>query len=295
MRFLYIAVAGSITVLAGFCVSAIAGDGKSTITGYFEGGAVLGEFAYKNSADGMGLVISYYSPSLNKTLTYKVAKYDECSVMSMYRMRNTRQVVIDGSCASQGGQIYKYVYEWSGATKNWCLVREITGERADFYLGTVVSSEHVFRVKNCVIPGADEPYSYESDTEVARGIAVEIKKFRDSMSSNEILKRYLDSIPSYSIYEMAGYVNSDNVRDVNDLAFYLSENGRSYDALPLLERIVQEFPGRMVAKLNLADAYWDSDFKEQGALFYRQYYNEMVSSKLGKKVSDRVLGRMKKY
>ncbi|WP_232457795.1 hypothetical protein, partial [Burkholderia ubonensis] len=65
MRFLYIAVAGSITVLAGFCVSAIAGDGKSTITGYFEGGAVLGEFAYKNSADGMGLVISYYSPSLN--------------------------------------------------------------------------------------------------------------------------------------------------------------------------------------------------------------------------------------
>ncbi|WP_141715414.1 hypothetical protein [Burkholderia ubonensis] len=295
MRHLYIVVTGSIVLLVGFCVSAIAGDGESTITGYFEGDAVLGEFTYKNSADGKGLVISYYSPSINKVLTYNVAKYDECSAMSMYRMRNTRQVVVDGSCSSQGGQIYKYVYEWSGARKNWCLVREITGEREDIYLGAVVSSERVFRVKNCAILGADEPYSYESDTEVARDIAAEIKKFRGSVSSKEMLRRYLDSLPSYSISEMAWYINSDNVRDINDLAFYLSKNGRSYDVLPLLEKIVREFPERTVAKLNLADAYWDGDFKERGALFYRKYYEDMVSRKLEKKVPNRVLDRMKKY
>jgi hypothetical protein len=294
MKFMHILVVGTIAASIGCCTSAIASGNQSVVTGYFEGGTASGKFVYEDRADGMGLLISYYSPSLKKTLTYSVAKFDECSAMAMYQIQSTHQIVVDGSCSSQGGQIYKYVYVWSGAKKNWCLVREITGEKADISSGTVVSSEQVSRVKNCPILGEIGPYVYESTTETARDIAMELRKLRNSENSKETLMQYIDSFPFYSISELVGYIDSGNVRDVNDLAFYLSENGRSYDAIPLLENIVKKFPKRVVAQINLGDAYWESGQREQGAMLYRQYYDEMLSINLKERIPGRVFNRMTK-
>ncbi|MBR8311953.1 tetratricopeptide repeat protein [Burkholderia dolosa] len=294
MKSIRILTIGIVAAFIGCCTYAIASGNQSVISGYFEGGTAPGKFEYKDSTDGTRFLIDYYSPSLKRTLTYNVAKFDECSTMAMYHIPKTRQVVVDGSCPSQGGQIYEYVYEWSAAKKNWCLVREITGEKADISSGKITSSEHVSRVKDCPILGAAGPYSYESRAETNKDIAIELKKFRDSVGARETLKRYVDSLPSYSVSELVGYLNSENVQEVNDLAFYLSENGRSLDVIPLLERIVAIFPKRVVAKLNLGDAYWDNNYKEQAAGLYKQYYDEMSSINLKEKIPERVFNRMRK-
>jgi hypothetical protein len=287
-------IAGATVALINCGMSAIASDAQFVIDGYFESATILGKFTYRDNADGAGLIIDYYSPSLNKSLIYQVAKFDECSAMAMYQIQRRRQIVIDGSCASQGGQIYSYVYQWNDANKNWCLVREITGEKPDSSSGRVVPSEQVLRIRNCAAPGVTGPYSYESTDETHSDIKAELKIFRDSEKSKEKLNRYLDSLQSYDIYELVNYIDASNVRDVNDLAFYLSKSGKSYDSIALLEKIVENFPARTAAKLNLGDAYWSNGYKEPGAKLYRKYYDEVISFKSGRKSPARVSNRMSK-
>jgi hypothetical protein len=50
----------------------------------------------------------------------------------------------------------------------------------------------------------------------------------------------------------------------------------------------------VVAKLNLGDAYWDNNYKEQAAGLYKQYYDEMSSINLKEKIPGRVFNRMRK-
>jgi hypothetical protein len=88
----------------------------------------VGEFIYENNS--YGLSVSYYSPSLNNTTYFRVAKFDECSVMALYSVPRTRNIAIDGTCQGQGGRIYRKIYEWKDEYSSWCMVREITGERA---------------------------------------------------------------------------------------------------------------------------------------------------------------------
>lgn len=283
---------GTVAAFVGFAYAAMIGD-DSVVAGYFEGGAIPGKFQYRNSEDGARLVINYYSPSLNKTLTYSVDKFDECSTMTMYGMPYNNKIVVDGSCSSRGGQIYEYVYEWNPGMGDWCLIREITGERPDPALGRIAPPERVSRVKDCPVLGVVGPYSYESRVETTKSIAVVLKKFRNSSGERKILSQYLNSIRSYDAAELVGYINPSNVEDINDLAFYLSEDGRSLDAIPLLEKIVEMFPGRVVAKLNLADAYWDSSFEKEAATLYGEYYREMSTINLKQKIPGRAFVRMK--
>ena len=293
LHFISSSVVGTVAAFVGFFAYAATIGDDSVVTGYFEGGTVPGKFQYRDSEDGARLLINYYSPSLNKTLTYSVGKFDECSVMAMYGIPNSNQIVVDGSCFSRGGQIYEYIYEWNSRKENWCLIREITGERPDPALGRIAPSERVSRVKGCPVLGMVGPYSYESRVETTKNIAVELKKFRNSSGERKILIEYLNSIRSYDAAELVGYIDPGNVEDVNDLAFYLSEDGRSLDAIPLLEKIVEMFPGRVVAKLNLADAYWDRDFEKKAATLYGEYYREMSAINLKQQIPSRVFVRMK--
>lgn len=267
-------------------VSAKANMIQLNISGNFEGGNTPGRFAYIPNSNGLD--IKYYSPSQKRDFSYFVEKFDECSSMAMYRIPNTRQVAIDGSCPSQGGQIYRYVYEWKDSHSTWCLVRVITGERAAISSGIIAPSEQVSRVKDCFPIGSTGPYKYESTAEVAQEISAELADFRVATRDGPALKRYLSSVPSYSISELAIYVNHSNEQDINDLAFYLSRNGRSYEAIRLLEEIVTRSPNRAVAKLNLADSYWDNSLKGWASAQYKAYQNEMLARGLGQKIPERV-------
>jgi hypothetical protein len=282
----------AMVVLIIWGLSANASVAQSVLTGNFEGGGAFGKFVYQDNASGLS--ISYYSSSSKRNFTYTVAKYDECSSMAMYAIPNVNQVAIDGSCASQGGQIYRYVYEWKKNYSNWCLVREITGEKADVTSGIVAPTEQVARVVGCPTIGMEGPYRYESDSQAKNEINAELVEFRAAKIDQSEIKRYLEYFPSYNVSELISYINSSNVQDINDLAFFLSENGRSYDAIPVLEKIVKNFPARIVAKLNLADAYWDNGFKDLAIPFYAEYSSKMKSSGFEAKIPERVRNRIAK-
>ena len=64
------------------------------------------------------------------------------------------------------------------------------------------------------------------------------------------------------------------------------------NAIQLLEVLVRRFPGRVVAKLNLADAYWDSQLVQRAQRMYTLYIAQMTSLGKGSRIPARVYLRL---
>ncbi|KXU93635.1 hypothetical protein CR51_28800 [Caballeronia megalochromosomata] len=106
------------------------------------------------------------------------------------------------------------------------------------------------------------------------------------------VNKFIDLLATYDIYELADSIDPSSVEDINNIAYFLSENNRSYDAIILLQKIVQEFPDRTVAKLNLADAYWNTHLDEQGIKMYKEYVAQMTARGLERKIPRHVIMRI---
>lgn len=261
-----------------FALSLAYGSGPPLISGDFEGVGAQGNFSYRDAKNG--IVIKYYSPSKKNTREYFVENYDECSMMGVYALKGVNQIVVDGSCPSQGGQIYRNVYEWNKNIGDWCLVREITGQRENVPDGVLFPSEQVARVSGCARLGGSGKYQYESDGEVRSQISMELDQFKSIIRSRQQVEKYIGSLPQYAVAELVAYIDGEDVEQINNIAFYLVEEGRPCEAVPVLSSIVSKFPDRVVAKLNLGDAYWGCALRSQASEQYRAYMSQMKA--LGK-------------
>lgn len=274
-----------------FEADALAASEESKIIDDFEG---IGKPGYlRSELVSDGLIIRYSSSSLRKTLSYRVENFDECSMMGMYVVPHTKLLAIDGSCSSQGGQIYRYIYRWSVDYKNWCLIRQINGEKSDVTSGTVVPTEDVLRVSGCAPMGKIDSLTYESKDRVRGEIQDEIKDFKKAAQTPSSLEGYVVNMPDFQVAEFAGSIDASNVEDINNLAFYLGGYKRSSDAVEILQSLVKKFPDRTVARLNLADAYWDIDAKDLAVPQYQEYNRQMNAKGLSAKIPPRSLDRVK--
>ncbi|MCJ7934538.1 MAG: tetratricopeptide repeat protein [Chryseobacterium sp.] len=84
-----------------------------------------------------------------------------------------------------------------------------------------------------------------------------------------------------------------DVEAANNLAFSLEQKGAYSDAKLLLNNIISQYPERVVAYLNLADAEWSLDNKEEAKKNYNLYLSLMKKqnknlSKIPKRVYDRI-------
>lgn len=77
----------------------------------------------------------------------------------------------------------------------------------------------------------------------------------------------------------------------NDLAFLFEQAGAYPEAAALLKQITEKHPDRIVAYLNLADAYWELDRRAQAKEAYGQYYERMVVAQKQSRIPDRVMLR----
>lgn len=222
---------------------------------------------------------------------YNVDKFDSCSSMAVYKVPSAYSIAIDGSCSSQGGQIFTKIYQWDSSFGNWCLRREVTGEKPYLNSGEVASKEYVSRVEGCFAPGDLRPPRYTPSTQSRKAVISQLRYFRTIIKDEAAIKEFIRLFPFYSVAELVPYIDVNTVQEVNDIAFYLSKYDRSYEAIPLLERIVREFPERIVAKLNLADAYWTNGFESKAIPLYVAYEAKMNPLGLTKNIPSRVKNR----
>lgn len=77
----------------------------------------------------------------------------------------------------------------------------------------------------------------------------------------------------------------------NDLGFLFEQAGYYPEAVELLKHITRKHPDRVVAYLNLADAYWALGEREQARQAYGQYHEKMISAQKQARIPPRVLER----
>lgn len=78
----------------------------------------------------------------------------------------------------------------------------------------------------------------------------------------------------------------------NDYGFLLQQAELNKDAVNILTLVIKKSPKRIVAYLNVADAYWSEDNKKVAAQYYKQYITQMKKTTAqGKYHNARSIGR----
>jgi|GEM_PF-1759753 len=107
----------------------------------------------------------------------------------------------------------------------------------------------------------------------------------------------LKSIGFEEVAEMLYFnpLSESNVNDYNDIAFYNASTQKgNQSSILFLKRIVEKFPDRVVAYLNLGDSYFALDNKEYAKEAYNKYLELMkAQNKDISKVPPRVEERIK--
>jgi len=90
-----------------------------------------------------------------------------------------------------------------------------------------------------------------------------------------------------------GTLNLLDIKNSNDIAYYLAEAQIYEEAIFILKNIIKKEPTRIVAYLNLADSYWAIGNKESAKENYKKYVELMKSQnkdlkKIPKQVWDRI-------
>ncbi|MBO9572418.1 MAG: tetratricopeptide repeat protein, partial [Chitinophagaceae bacterium] len=87
-------------------------------------------------------------------------------------------------------------------------------------------------------------------------------------------------------------VTDQNVKANNDRAYQLEQAGKYQEAVDILVKVIQTDPNRVVAYLNIADAYWGLNDKTRAKENYNKYIDLMKTqqkdlSRIPKRVYDR--------
>jgi tetratricopeptide (TPR) repeat protein len=80
----------------------------------------------------------------------------------------------------------------------------------------------------------------------------------------------------------------------NNIAYYLEQSGHYDESIYLLEKIVNNYPDRIVAYLNIGDSYWDKKQIDNAKKNYQKYIHLMeLQKKDMKRIPQRVYDRIK--
>lgn len=147
----------------------------------------------------------------------------------------------------------------------------------------------------------DKPISMKVDDEVTTKNAInEDFKF----VTNALRKKQFDVlfsknaenpklIPYDFAYELTKIIKKENIGMLNDYAFYAEKYGQPIPAIIILNGIINRDPERVVAYLNLADAYWDINSFDSARTKYKKYIELMKKEGKENKIPSIVFERSK--
>ncbi|WP_024870785.1 tetratricopeptide repeat protein [Tolumonas lignilytica] len=100
-------------------------------------------------------------------------------------------------------------------------------------------------------------------------------------------------IPYDFAYELTKIIKKENIGMLNDYAFYAEKYGQPIPAIIILNGIINRDPERVVAYLNLADAYWDIKSFDSARTKYKKYIELMKKEGKENKIPSIVFERSK--
>ncbi len=95
----------------------------------------------------------------------------------------------------------------------------------------------------------------------------------------------------WKLYELAP---QHWIAPLNDYGYALQRSRQIKEAVTVLELVIQHAPDRAPARLNLADALWDLDRRDEAARHYAEYSRLMRAAKRDGQIPKRVPQRIRK-
>lgn len=202
--------------------------------------------------------------------------------------------------------ISKLEFYWNEDKTTWFLSKISSWE--DPYRETKLSKDlpkyfSVRRVECCIsLAGFNEKQINTKST----GNVITNKLIIDDLDfiEKELSKKNMDAlfskdpanpklIPYDLAYELSKVIKNENVELINNFAFYAEKYGQPIPAIIILNGIIDKQPNRVVAYLNLADAYWDVKDFGSAKNKYKKYIELMREAGKGGKIPTKVFDRSK--
>lgn len=205
------------------------------------------------------------------------------------------EIIIGASCCGNFKITETYYYKFIG--NNWFLYKSVISTVDDDFIPTV---ELEFADLSQSIDGkiSNNKATYKKEYEyLVKETSTQLNQYLKNLRVNYNAKS-LHKIKSFGINEISEIlyfhpITEENIDKYNDLAYYNSftkEGGVT--SIILLKKIIDNFPQRVVAYLNLADSYWSINNKEKAKENYLKYIELMKSqNKDISKIPERVFQR----
>ena len=118
-----------------------------------------------------------------------------------------------------------------------------------------------------------------------------LKKFSKEMKSMILYNYNKDTncLPSEYLNRYLYLKYPKTINKSNDIAFFFEQAGAYQEAIYLLEKIIEKYPNRTVAYINLGDSYLKDGNKEKAIENYKIYVKQMKDKNKEKKIPKRVL------
>jgi hypothetical protein len=113
-----------------------------------------------------------------------------------------------------------------------------------------------------------------------------IERIKNSTKDKyQTTQRYMSLLKKYPL-------SKENLTQYNDIAYYLEQSKAYKESIYLLEKIIEKYPERTVAYLNIADAYWGDNDKDKAIENYKIYISQMKENSKENKIPQKVFERI---
>ena len=214
-------------------------------------------------------------------IVYHGENYSMDGIYSLVQMKsyteNDNVLYIKNIFNGAGGQTIEYFLSYKN--NNWQLSHSImTSSTYDETKICVISYLQENKTEECIVCNKNKG---SIQNEINLELITNINKY-----SNIITNEFIFSIINISPLSLK------NVTSYNNLAFKLEQIKKFSESIYILEKVINKFPNRIVAHINLGDAYWGLIEKENAKQAYLKYIELMKECGKESKIPQRVFDRI---
>ena len=169
----------------------------------------------------------------------------------------------------------------------------INGEYYNLDIFKIKKNNLIIQLKTLTKTGFDgqseegnEFFKYKTKEHILNYLSNILKEIEDGLrtrSNNQYDLKYFQNILSLNS------IKKSNLVKYNNIAYYLEKAGAYKKSIYILERIIEKYPNRTVAYINLGDSYLKDGNKEKAIENYKIYVKQMKDKNKEKKIPKRVL------
>lgn len=173
------------------------------------------------------------------------------------------------------------------------------GERAKYFVRYKGGLEDAMALESVgiILPhdsSMKDNYQIYSENDKVFLMSKELQEIERLLNSKQI-STAISNIDAYRAKLFSQQLSNKNVLLLNNLGYYLEQNGLYIESAIILEEVVSQYPQRVAARINLGDAYWgiNASYQHKALEHYRVYVALMEKNGRKNRIPQRIYDRLR--